>query len=187
MGIIKDHLEKDNTLKERTVFLVKDIILLWEFCIKNTYFSFQGQCYEQVEGVAIGSPVRPIVANHYMEYFEQKALSTTTQLTPRMWLRYVGDTFVIQGEDNKQNFLQHINSIDPAIRFTGEDNKEVPFLDTIVKPEADGKLSITVYRKPIHTDQYLQCDSHHHLSAKCRVINTLTHRAKTVCNKPKCL
>ena len=59
-------------------------------------------------------------------------------------------------EANKQSFLQHINSVDPAIRFTVEDNKEdgsIPFLDTIVKPEADGSLSITVYRKPTHTDQ----------------------------------
>ena len=30
-------------------------------------------------------------------------------------------------------------------------------------------------------------DSHHHLSAKYSVINTLTHRAKTVCNKPELL
>ena len=67
-------------------------------------------------------------------------------------------------EANKQGFLQHINSVDPAIRFTVEDNKEdgsIPFLDTIVKPEVDGSLSITVYRKPTHTDQYLQWDSHH--------------------------
>ena len=35
-----------------------------------------------------------------------------------------------------------------------------PFLDTIVKPEVNGGLSITVYRKPTHTDQYLQWDSH---------------------------
>ena len=40
------------------------------------YFSFQDQFYEQVKGVAMGSPVRPIVANLYMEYFELKALST---------------------------------------------------------------------------------------------------------------
>ena len=62
-----------------------------------------------------------------------------------------------------------------------EDNKDdgsIPFLDTIVKPEADGTLSITVYRKPTHTDQYLQWDSHHHLSAKFSVIHTLSHRAK---------
>ena len=64
------------------------------------------------------------------------------------------DNFVIHKEVNKQGFLQHINSVDPAIRFTVQDNKEdgsIPFLDTIVKPEADGTLSITVYRKPTHT------------------------------------
>ena len=104
--------------------------------------------------------------------------------------RYVDDTFVIHKEANKQSFLQHINSVDPAIRFTVEDNKEdgsIPFLDTIVKPEADGSLSITVYRKPTHTDQYLQWDSHHHLSAKFSVIQTLSHRASTMCSNPELL
>ena len=76
LSIIKDLLEKDHTLKERTVMEVSDIILLLEFCLKNTYFSFQDQLYEQVEGAAMGSPVSPIVANLYMEYLEQKALST---------------------------------------------------------------------------------------------------------------
>ena len=52
--------------------------LLLQFCLKNTYFSFQGQFYEQVDGAAMGSLVSPIVANLYMEYFEQKALSTAT-------------------------------------------------------------------------------------------------------------
>ena len=167
---------------------VSDIIRLLKFCLKNTYFSFQDQFYEQVEGAAMGSPVSPIVANLYMEYLEQKALSTAP--TPKFWCRYVDDTFVIHKEANKQGFLQHINSVDPAIRFTVEDNKEdgpIPFLDTIVKPEADGTLSITVYRKPTHTDQYLQWDSHHHLSAKFSVIQTLSHRASTVCSKPELL
>ena len=40
------------------------------------YFSFQDQFYEQVNVVAIGSLVSPIVVNLYMEYFEQKAAST---------------------------------------------------------------------------------------------------------------
>ena len=100
------------------------------------------------------------------------------------------DTFVIHKEANKQGFLQHVNSVDPVIRFTEEDNKEdgsIPFLDTIVKPEADGTLSITMYRKPTHTDQYLQWDSHHHLSARFSVIQMLSHRASTVCSKPELL
>ena len=76
LNIIKDLLEKDHTLKERTVMAVSDIILLLEFCFKNTYFSFQNQFYEQVEDAAMGSPVSPIVAIQYLEYLEQKALST---------------------------------------------------------------------------------------------------------------
>ena len=70
LGIIKELLEKDNTPKERTGLPVKDIILLLEFYLHNTYFSFQSQFFEQVEGVAMGFPVCPIVANLYMDYFE---------------------------------------------------------------------------------------------------------------------
>ena len=133
----------------------------------------------------MASPVSPILAKLYMEYLSKQLLVLPPP--PRLWHRYVDDTFVILKEVNKQDFLQHINSVGPAIQITVENNKEdgsISFLDTIVKPEADGSLSITVYRKPTHTDQYLQWDSHHHLSAKFSVINTLTHRAKTVCSNP---
>ena len=104
LAIIKDLLDKDTTLKERTVMEVRDIIFLLEFCVKNTYFSFQGQFYEQVEGAVMGSPVSPIVANLYMEYLEQKALSTAPP-PPKFWHRFVDDTFVIHKEANKQGFL----------------------------------------------------------------------------------
>ena len=57
----------------------------------------------------------------------------------------------------------------------------IPFLDTLVTPLADNSLSFQVYRKPTHTDQYLQWESHHSLSSKYSVIGTLTHRAKVVC------
>ena len=96
------------------------------------------------------------------------------------------DTWVIQQQAHIQAFLDHINSIDPAIKFTVEGtqgNGAIPFLDTLVTPRADNSLSITVYQKPTHTDQYLQWDSHHSLSAKHSVIGTLTHRAKTVCTE----
>ena len=107
LKVIKDLLEKDSTLIVRTVLPVEDIILLLEFCLKTTFFSFQGQFCEQFEGAAMGSPVSPIVANLYVEYFEQKALSTPPQ-PPRFWHRYVDDTFVIQKEIHKQDFPQHI-------------------------------------------------------------------------------
>ena len=55
LGIVKDLLKQDNTLKEKTVLPVKDIIFLLEFYLHNTYFFFQGQFYERMEGAAMGS------------------------------------------------------------------------------------------------------------------------------------
>ena len=63
----------------------------------------------------------------------------------------------------------------------------MPFLDTLVTPQDDGTLTTSVYRKPNHTDLYLQWDSHHNLACKYSVINTLTHRAKAVCSNSKLL
>ena len=58
--------EQDTSLCTRTVLSVQNIIQLLGFCLHNTYFSFQGQFYEQVEGAAMGSPVSPIVVNLFI-------------------------------------------------------------------------------------------------------------------------
>ena len=54
---IKKHLEEDQDLSKRTGMTVDHIISLLEFCLRNTYFSFQGRYYEQTEGAAMGSPI----------------------------------------------------------------------------------------------------------------------------------
>ena len=100
------------------------------------------------------------------------------------------DTFVILKQDKRDEFLQHMNSVDPAIQFTTEEQRQdgsMPFLDILVTPQEDGTLTTTVYRKPTHTDQYLQWDRHLNMACKYSVINTLTHRAKAVCSSSQLL
>ncbi|OPX53823.1 reverse transcriptase domain-containing protein, partial [Oceanospirillum multiglobuliferum] len=92
--VIKEKLQQDPTLKERTNLNVDQIVELLMFCLDTTYFSFDEKFYKQTHGAAMGSPVSPIVANIYMESFEQQALSSAIH-TPSIWLRYVDDTFVI--------------------------------------------------------------------------------------------
>ena len=77
INIIKKHLEQDKELQQRTMLTVNDIMCLLEFCLKNTNFLFQGRYYEHLEGVVMGSPISPTVANLCMEDFEAKALSTS--------------------------------------------------------------------------------------------------------------
>ena len=95
----------------------------------------------------MGSPVSPIVANLYMECFERKALRSAI-LPPWAWFRFVDYTWVIQKQAHKQEFLEHLNKVDPAIKFTVEENQDngaIPFLDTLVIPIADNSLSFKVY------------------------------------------
>ena len=166
---------------------VQHISWLLEFCLRSTYFTFQGRFYQQLEGTAMGSPISPIIANLFMEDIETRALNTS-QHPPSLWKRYVDDTLTIIKKDHKDTFLVHINSIDPNIRFTSEDPKEdgsISFLDILIIPEEDGKLNTTVYRKPTHTDMYLHWDSHQNIPSKYSAVGTLYHRANTICSTPQ--
>ncbi|XP_072037135.1 uncharacterized protein [Amphiura filiformis] len=113
----------------------------------------------------MGSPVSPIVANLFMEDFEERAIKTAPH-PPKIWYRYVDDSFCIMKRAHVDEFTHHINSINGAIKFTTE--------------QPDGSLTCGVYRKPTHTDQYLNFGSHHPLQHKLGVVRTLTHRANTI-------
>jgi retron-type reverse transcriptase len=59
-----------------------------------SYSSFSGQFYEQIGGVAMGSPLSPVVANFYMKYFEKRVFDLAIH-KPLCWFRYIEDIFVI--------------------------------------------------------------------------------------------
>ena len=162
-------------------------IKLLEFTLTNCIFCFNKKFYKQLQGAAMGSPVSPVIANIYMEHIESLAIPTLPT-SIKWWFRYVDDDNSATREDQVNKLKEHLNSIDPHIKFTIElpGTDGLPFLDTLTKPTPNS-IESTVYRKPTHTDRYLDYNSNHPISAKICVIHTLIHRAKQVCSTPEFL
>ena len=59
-------------------------------------------------------------------------------------------------------------------------------MDTFPKPQGGG-IAVAVYRKPTHTDRYLDFNSSHPVSAKRAVVRALMDRAENVCSDPEIL
>ena len=89
--------------------------------------------YKQIHGCAMGSPVSPIVANLCMEVIKELAVSTSS-VPPKVWKRYVDDSFVIIKKDAVTSFHNTLNASDPKISFTIEleNNGQIAFLDTLI-------------------------------------------------------
>jgi len=79
-----------------------------------------------------------------------------------------------------QQFFNLLNGIEPTVHFAQETESDgvLAFLDVKLTREHTGYLDYTVYRKPTHTDRYLNLRSDHPLQHKKAVIKTLLCRAK---------
>ena len=112
-----------------------------------------------------------------MEDIEESAINASP-VAPKIWKRYVDDSFCIIKKNGVTAFHDTLNSIDTNISFTIEQecNGKISFLDTLVSC-SNGAISVDVYRKPTHTDRYLDFNSHHNKKHKGSTAATLLHRA----------
>jgi hypothetical protein len=156
----------------------EDVLGLFRHVLITSYFTFNEQFYGQTNSVATGSPLSPVIANFYMEDYENAALESAP-LIPRCLFHYVDDAFVIweHGPEKLKDFVHHLNSIHQSIQFSMETEIEghLPFLDLDIYSRPDGK--------PTHTTLYLNAKSHHHPCNKQAVLSTLIHRARALCDE----
>ena len=183
--LIKELLENDKILSDRMPLPPKNVLDLLEFLVRATFFIFNGTYYQQTEGVAMGGPPSSIVAEIYMQATEMTVLTTTSH-PPKVWEHHVDDVFSIIQKSNLHDFFQRINSLHTMTKFTmeTEQNSQLPLLDTFIQRNSDNTISVRVYRKPTHTDQYLKFTSHHLARAKKSVITSLFDRAKNIISNP---
>ena len=90
-----------------------------------------------------------------MQANERTAISAALY-PPKVWERFTFDIYCIFKRMHLQNFFHPINNLHQNIKFTIEEEitGELAFFDTLLKRN-NGEISVLVYRKPTHTDQYL--------------------------------
>jgi hypothetical protein len=157
---------------------------LLETCTKRSHFQFRGLFFDQIDGVAMGSPLAPTLANIFMDNLETKAMDDLKQLGVIHWFRYVDDTFVVLNSRNDlDKTINYLNNIHKNIKFTYETEKKnsIAFLDVLVKNE-NGKLSTTIYRKKTFTGVMLNWNSLTSKRYKINLIGCLLTRAYNICS-----
>ena len=145
-----------------------------------------GVYYKQLDGVAMGSPVSPVVADIFMDELEKKAFEQL-QAPPRIWHRFVDDVISVMNSSDEALLLDHLNEQHPRITFTMERENEgkMPFMDVLFKRGEEDKLDRAVYRKPTHTGRCLSFDSHHPTSVKRGIVRVFVDRVIKVCSDEK--
>ena len=78
---------------------------LFLFATSQTHFLFNGKFYNQIDGVTIGSPLAPVLANIFMGFYESKWLNEYNLNKPKFCLRYVDDILAaFEKEQDPLNF-----------------------------------------------------------------------------------
>ena len=148
---------------------------------RDVQFSFNNMMYRQTDGVAMGSPLGPVLANIFLGYCESQI---PDELLPEIYRRFVDDTFSLFFKRSRAfELLECLNNLHPSLEFTMESqvDRKLPFLDVLVMNEGD-KLNTTIFRKPTFTGLYTRWDSYCSTGQKIALVRSLTVRAKRICS-----
>jgi hypothetical protein len=155
------------------------ILVLLKWVLTNNFVEFDGQCWKQIYGTAMGTPCAVVYANIYLHVLEQRAMEIMRRtLFIGVWnmfllyVRYIDDIFAVcENIEFGLEFVRIFNSLSKTIKLTvvyneGEKKQEkIPFLDTLIWKGAlfarKGLFDVCVYQKPMNAYLYIPVFSYH--------------------------
>ena len=175
---------KNKNLKGRklTKKVFKNILMA---CSKNV-FLYNENVYEQIDGLSMGSPLSPILANWFVAKVENSILKDQSINQPKFYRRYVDDIFaVFRTKEDKDIFFKKLNEAHQSLSFTMENvntsSRSLPFLDVEISIK-DESFQTKVYKKPTNTEVLINYEAMAPKRWKQAVIKCFLTRAKRVCS-----
>jgi hypothetical protein len=154
--------------------------------VDSNYFVYDGKFYKQCSGLAMGSPLAPIMADLVMEnLFDTKI--PRLNFKPTISRKYVDDTIFSLPINELQNTLDSLNSFHSKIKFTfeteGEINQDIPFLDMRLIRQGNQSIITDWYSKPIASNRMLNFLSTHPFFQRYNVALSFARKVFSLSNK----
>ena len=142
-------------------FYRKDLYDLLKIATTESSIIFDHKLYKQVDGVAMGSPLGPTLANAFLCHYENTWLNECpSKFKPVVYRHYVDDIFALfKSKEHVKLFVNYMNSKHKNIKFTfeTEDSNNFSFLD--VKITRENKRFVTsIFRKATFSRVYTSYD-----------------------------
>ena len=136
--------------------------------------------YQQTDGLAMGSPPAPHLANGWLSQFEDIIKGNA-----KIYDRYMDDILMDIKQPSVEEKLKEINNLHKNLQFTieRENDKSLPFLDMKIIHDPDtGKLSSTWYNKPTDTGLIMNYHALAPKRYKRSVVSGFIHRIYRACS-----
>ena len=156
---LKFFLDKRRNKEPSTSVLIR----LAELVLTLNNFSFDGEHFQQISGVAMGTKMGPNYANLCVGFVEKQIFEQYTDPIPDYLGRYIDDCVSTAScsRGELECFINYVNNFHPALQFTWEIcEASVSFLDILVSTNGN-RLTTSVFYKPTDSHSYLLYSSSH--------------------------
>ena len=162
-----------------------DLFKLLETATSESSFIFDFLLCKQIDGVAMGSPLGPTLANAFLCHYKKEWLDNCpSHFKPIVYRRYVDDIFVLfSSKEHLQPFVDYMNKQHRCIKFTSETEKNntFSFLDINITRQ-NNQFKTSVYRKSTFSGVFTHYESYVDQSYKKSLIFTLLFRCYSLCS-----
>ena len=186
----KSENKKNKTNKCHTCTNKEHLRWLLHIATAETHFHFNGNIYLQHEGVSMGSPLGPLIADIFLIHLEKKLMNELEMNGIVYYRRFVDDTFVIARNDADEKKIQSImNKFDKSVQFTYEQeqplDRSISFLDVTVicqRTKSTSWFKTKIYRKDTFTGLITKYTSFVPHEYKRSAISAMAYRAIRICS-----
>ena len=165
------HFFDQRTVKETNS---ETLLRLAELVLTLNCFSFAGNYYKQINGVAMGTRMGPSYANLFVGYVEHQFFNQYNDPKPELVGRYIDDCIgaISSSREELDQFITSVNSFHPALKYTREISEtSLAFLDIKVSISGNG-LCTSVHYKLTGSHSYLLYSSSHP-TVTCQELHSL--------------